>query len=112
MTKVARARLYRDQIEPTLWYTEDLAQRVGLPKDYVVWHYHPVRFVAWMNAQLKKQATVTAVIQMNSGPAAAKVLDDRDSLEGFTDEEDEMSLEAGRRLGLEELANGYPEEKQ
>ena len=39
----------------------------------------------------QKQATVTAVIQVNSGPAAAKVLDDRDSLEGFTDEEDEMS---------------------
>ncbi len=112
MTKVARSRLFRDQIEPTLWYTEDLAQRVGLPKDYIVWHYHPVRFIAWMNGQLKKQATVTAVIQVNSGPAAAKVLDDRDSLEGFTDEEDEMSAEASRRLGLEELANGYPEEKQ
>jgi hypothetical protein len=55
---------------------------------------------------------VTAVIQVNSGPAAAKVLDDRYSLEGFTDEEDEMSAEASRRLGLEELANGYPEEKQ
>lgn len=111
MPKAARARLFKDQIEPTLWYTEDLAQRVGLPKDFVVWHYHPVRFVAWMNNQLKKQATVTAVIQMNNGPAAKAVLDDRESLEGFTDEEDELSMEAGKNLTLEDLANGYPEEK-
>jgi len=38
--------------------------------------------------------------------------DDRDSVEGFTDEEDELSLEAGKKLGLEELSNGYPEEKE
>jgi hypothetical protein len=38
------------------------------------------------------------------------VLDDRESLEGFTDEEDEMSPEASRRLTLEDLANGYPDE--
>ncbi len=112
-SKAARARLFRDQIEPTLWYTEEVAQKVGLPKDFIVWHYHPVRFIAWMNGQLKKQATTVAgAIQVNQGPAAATVGDDRESLEGYTDEEDELSLEAGRRLGLEELANGYPEEKE
>jgi hypothetical protein len=113
LPKAARARLFRDQIQPTLFYTEELAQKVGLPKDFVVWHYHPVRFVAWMNTQLKKQATTVAgAILINQGPAAASVGDDRDSVEGFTDEEDEMSLEAGKRLGLEELSNGYPEEKE
>jgi len=112
LPKAARTRLYRDQIQPTLFYTEELAQKVGLPKDFIVWHYHPVRFVAWMNSQLKKQATTVAgPIQANQGPAAASVGDDRESLEGFTDEEDELSLEAGKKLGLEELANGYPEEK-
>ena len=82
-----------------------------MPKDFVVWHYHPVRFIAWMNSQLRKQATtMVGQIQVAQGPAAAKVLDDRESLEGFTDEEDEMSPEASRRLTLEDLANGYPEE--
>ena len=112
LPKQGRARLFRDQIQPTLWYTEELAQKVGLPKDFIVWHYHPVRFVAWMNTQLKKQATtVVGAIVVNQGPAAASVADDRESLEGFTDEEDELSLEAGKKLGLEELSNGYPEEK-
>ena len=111
MPKLARQKIYRDQIKPTLWYTAELGEKVGLPKDFVVWHYHPVRFIAWMNSQLRKQAT-TAVgqIQVAQGPAAAKVLDDRESLEGFTDEEDELSPEASRRLTLEDLANGYPDE--
>ena len=112
LVPAARSRLFRDQIQPTLWYTEELAEKVGLPKNFIVWHYHPVRFVAWMNGQLRKQAT-TAVgeIQIAQGPAAASVLDDRDSLEGFTDEEDELSMEAGRKLSLEDLAGGYPEDK-
>lgn len=111
LPKPARLRLYREQIKPMLWYTPELAERVGLPKDFVVWHYHPVRFVAWMNSQLRKQATtMVGQIQVAQGPAAAKVTDDRDSIDGFVDEEDEMSPEASRRLTLEDLANGYPDE--
>jgi hypothetical protein len=109
----ARQRVFRDQILPTLWYTEDVAEKVLLPKDFVVWHYHPVRFVAWMNLQLRRQATTVAgTIVAASGPAAAQVLDDRDSLEGFTDEEDELSVEQSRKLSLDDLAGGYPEEKE
>jgi Tfp pilus assembly protein PilX len=67
MPKIARAKLYRDQIKPTLWYTAELAEKVGLPKDFVVWHYHPVRFVAWMNSQLRKQATT--MVGADSGRA-------------------------------------------
>ncbi len=111
MPKGARARLFRDQVEPTLWWTQEAAQKTGLPDDYIVWHYHPVRFVAWMNAQLKKQSSVTAAkVEERKGPAADKVLDDRESLEGFTDDEDELSMEAGQKLNLEDLAKGYPEE--
>ncbi|MFO0577239.1 MAG: N-acetylmuramoyl-L-alanine amidase [Polyangia bacterium] len=110
---VARQRLFRDQIKPTLWYTPELGDKIGLPKDFLVWHYHPIRFIPWMNAQLRKQATTLAgEIKAAEGPAAALVQDDRDSLEGFTDEEDELSAEASRRLTLEDLANGYPEEKE
>lgn len=113
LPKAARLKLYKEQIQPTLWYTEELALKVGLPKDFIVWHYHPVRFVAWMNSQMRRQATTVAgAIQLAQGPAAAQVLDDRDSLEGFTDEEDELSLEAGKKLTLEDLAGGYPEEKE
>ncbi|HPH29459.1 MAG TPA: hypothetical protein PLA87_21565, partial [Pseudomonadota bacterium] len=113
LPKAARLKLYKEQIQPTLWYTEELALKVGLPKDFIVWHYHPVRFVAWMNSQMRRQATTVAgAIQLAQGPAAAQVLDDRDSLEGFTDEEDELSLEAGKKLTLEDLVGGYPEEKE
>jgi hypothetical protein len=109
----ARRRLFRDQIEPTLWWTPEVADKTGLPDDFIVWHYHPVRFIAWMNAQLKKQSAVTAAkVAERQGPAATQVLDDRDSLEGFTDEEDELSIEAGRKLGLEDLVRGYPEESK
>ena len=109
----ARQRVFRDQILPTLWYTEEVAEKVVLPKDFVVWHYHPVRFIAWMNLQLRRQATTGAgKIEAAQGPAAAQVLDDRDSLEGFTDEEDELSTEQSRKFSLEDLSAGYPDEKE
>jgi N-acetyl-anhydromuramyl-L-alanine amidase AmpD len=112
LPKSARARLFRDQIEPTLWWTEELAEKVGLPKDFIVWHYHPVRFIAWMNGMLLKRATQAGPLKIGEG-AAAKV-DDGLSQDNaaYTDEEDEYSIEAGRKLTLEDLVRGYPEEKE
>ena len=112
LAKPVRSRLFKTQIEPTLWWNAEVAEKTGLPADYIVWHYHPVRFVAWMSQQLGKQAqTAAGKVEQKQGPAAAQVGDDLESKEGYTDEDDELALSA-KNLTLEDLAKGYPEESK
>ncbi|MCS6914207.1 MAG: N-acetylmuramoyl-L-alanine amidase [Myxococcales bacterium] len=110
LPKAARLRLFRDQIEPTLWWTQEVAERVGLPKDFVVWHYHPVRFVAWMNELLRQRAGQAVQVKVGEYKPAVEATDGYEGDVGYTDEEDELSLEAGRKLTLEDLARGYPDD--
>ena len=39
-------------------------------------------------------------------------MDDRDATEGFTDDEDALFGDAGKKLELEDLAKGYPDEPE
>ena len=42
LPKPQRARLFHDQIEPVLWWTDEVATAAELPSDKLVWNYHPV----------------------------------------------------------------------
>ncbi len=44
--------LVDEQLRPFLWWTADVAAALGLPSDGVVYHYHPIRFIEWVNARL------------------------------------------------------------
>lgn len=44
--------LVADQIQPTLWWTPEVAVHAHLPVDGVVYHYHPISFLGWFNQQL------------------------------------------------------------
>ena len=112
LPKPARARLFRDQIEPTLWWTEELAEKVGLPRDFIAWHYHPVRFIAWINQLQRERAAQAGHVEAGKEDANVKATDGYEGEAGYTSDEDEMSLEAGRKLTLEDLAKGYPEESK
>jgi N-acetyl-anhydromuramyl-L-alanine amidase AmpD len=45
-------QLVADQIAPGLWWDSRVAAHARLPADGVVFHYHPVDFLAWFNQQL------------------------------------------------------------
>jgi N-acetyl-anhydromuramyl-L-alanine amidase AmpD len=53
LPKPQRSRLYRDQIEPVLWWTDDIASAAELPSDKLVWNYHPVTFIVWLHDKLR-----------------------------------------------------------
>jgi hypothetical protein len=59
-----------EQITPGLWWDAAVAAHCRLPKDGVVYHYHPVAFIAWFKTQLIE----AAVAASKRGPA----VDDRD----------------------------------
>lgn len=111
---VTRQRLYRDQIAPVAWWTDELGDAAGLPPDKVVWSYHPVTFLVWLHQHLRTQRIVSKGIEAASafgGQAApSDIHDDSEATDGFTDDEDIYSGAAGKRLELEDLANGYPDD--
>jgi len=62
--------LVAEQITPGLWWDPAVATHCRLPKDGVVWHYHPIAFIKWFKDQL-----------IEAGIAAARTgrkLDDKD----------------------------------
>ncbi len=52
--------LVADQITPGLWWDAKTAAHCKLPVDGVVYHYHPISFVAWFNQQMVDAATASA----------------------------------------------------
>jgi N-acetyl-anhydromuramyl-L-alanine amidase AmpD len=115
LPKAQRGRLYRDQIEPVLWWTDEVAAAAELPDDKLVWNYHPVTFIVWLHDKLRgarqtsKDIGGEAAFEGKAAPSNIK--DDADATEGFTDDEDIVFGDAGKKLDLEDLANGYPDDK-
>jgi N-acetyl-anhydromuramyl-L-alanine amidase AmpD len=108
--------IYKQQIEPVLWWNDDVQDAAGLPSDKLVWTYHPVTFIVWVHDKL------THSVQTSSGredeskfggkPPPSNIKDDLEALEGFADDEDVFFGSGGKKLDLEDLANGYPDDKK
>jgi N-acetylmuramoyl-L-alanine amidase len=110
-----RARLFHEQIEPVLWWTDDIESAAELPSDKLVWNYHPVTFIVWLHDKLrsaKASAGIGGEGAFEGKAAPSNIKDDGDATEGFTDDEDILFGEAGKKLDLEDLANGYPDDKK
>jgi hypothetical protein len=106
-----RRRLFRDQIEPVLWWTDEIADAAGLPSDKLVWTYHPITFFVWLHDRLHRAGPAKGIgdaAAYKGGAAPSGVQDDNESTEGFTDDEDALG---SKKLELEDLAGGYPDEK-
>ena len=116
MSKQEIAELVEEQIEPTLWWTDEVAQHARLPRDGVVYHYNPIAFVQFVNQKLQ-EANLLADDRAGSFSAAdAKVqpkdvLGDIDDVSGesFVDPKELAEEDFGHELGLSELADGFPE---
>lgn len=111
-----RAQLVRDQIEPVLWWTDEVQDKAGLPADKIVWNYHPITFIVWLHDQMRNAKTASQGIAGEgafAGQAApTNIKDDADATEGFTDDEDVVFGQNGKKLELEDLANGYPDDEK
>ena len=115
LPKAQKARLYRDQIEPVLWWTDEIADAAELPSDKLVWNYHPITFIVWLHDKMRGARATAKDIAGESafeGKAApSNIKDDSEATEGFTDDEDVLFGDAGKKLELEDLAKGYPDDK-
>jgi hypothetical protein len=115
LPKLARNRLFKDQIESVLWWNDEVQESAELPSDKIVWNYHPIMFIVWLKDRMYRSVQTTKTIQtaadFNGKAPPSFLKDDADSLEGFTDDEDILFGSAGKNLELEDLAKGYPDDK-
>ena len=109
-------RLVQDQIQPTVWWTPEVAQHTRLPRDGVVYHYHPITFLKYANEKLlEAQALADVGVGAFSADEAAEtpegVYDDREDVSGssFVEEAELEEEDFGRDLTLEDLMKGFPE---
>lgn len=115
LAKPAKHKLFADQIEPFLWWGDNL-EALGLPADKIVWGYHPITFVLWLHDQMKGKAVaakeIKSAAEYGGKKPPSEIKDDSsDGAEGFMDDEDALFGEAAKSLDLEKLAAGYPEDK-
>jgi hypothetical protein len=115
LPKLQRQRLFKDQIEPVLWWNDEVADAAGLPSDKIVWNYHPITFLFWIHDQQQRSRStakgITNAASFGGKPPPSFLKDDADATEGFTDDEDALFGEAGKHLELEDLAKGYSDDK-
>ncbi len=108
--------LFRQQIEPTLWWTEEVAHHARLPRDGVVYHYHPITFVKFINeklleAQVLEDVGVGAFSAEEAKETPDGVYDDQEDTSGasFVEESELEDEDYGQDLTLEDLVKGFQE---
>jgi len=103
-------QLVADQITPGLWWDERVATHARLPPDGVVYHYHPISFVRWLNEQLidaAEQAGPRTIDPRTAQGVPAGVTDDRAG--GNMLSKDALSTvdECNDKLTLKDLVQGF-----
>jgi N-acetyl-anhydromuramyl-L-alanine amidase AmpD len=103
--------LVAEQITPGLWWDARVAAHCRLPSDGVVFHYHPVTFLRFVNEQLLDAAA-------KAGPGAS-ASDAREVPKGITDDfgdvdgtsmrsaEDISEDPCNQKLTLQDLVQGF-----
>ena len=97
-----------DQIAPGLWWDATVARHCQLPQDGVVYHYHPIAFITWLQKQLIEAGATTRTIDDKDIRAVpANVTDDRGggSMRSNSDAIDDPH---DRCLTQDDLAQGWP----
>jgi len=115
LTPARRQRLIAQQVTPTLWWTPEVARHAGLPERGYVYSYHPIEFLVWLERMTEKYAKargtgIESADRWEGKMAPQKFTVDAESGNDMTDEEDFHSGEQSKKLTLEDLVNGYPDE--
>jgi hypothetical protein len=116
MPKMQRAQMYATQIEPVVWWTDEIGDNAQLPTDKIVWSYHPITFIVWLHDKVTHGKTTSGSGIGDAGTFAGQkppsdIKDDGDATEGFVDDEDIISARS-KNLTLEDLANGYGDDSK
>jgi murein DD-endopeptidase MepM/ murein hydrolase activator NlpD len=103
--------MYQNQILPTLWWDDAMAQRLGLPFEARVYTYHPIGFLRWLNdltGQKSIQVTRKATAE-DFAQASSNAMLDIDDTEGtsFVNEADLVVMKETDKLQLPDMADGY-----
>lgn len=107
--------LVAEQITPGLWWTPKVASHARLPPDGVVYHYHPVSFVTWLNRTISDSAAdaarrgTNAVDESKAAVVPDGVTDDLNDLDGSSmrSTTDVVGDPCNDQLTLKELAAGF-----
>ena len=109
-------RLIEDQITPTIWWTDAVIKHVKLPKDGVVFHYHPVAFIRYLNSKLLQAKALAddgigAFDESKAKETPEGVTDDLDDESGdsFVDASELTEEAFDDSLSLEDIVQGFPE---
>jgi hypothetical protein len=104
-------QLVADQITPGLWWDARVAAHARLPVDGVVYHYHPVTFLAWFNQQLlDAKANVVAGPSENDAQEVPKgITDDFGDINGSSmrSSADISEDPCNQKLTLADLVQGF-----
>ncbi|MBK9070297.1 MAG: hypothetical protein IPL79_04750 [Myxococcales bacterium] len=99
------------EVLPALWWDEQVARHAGLPRDGVVYHYHPISFVRYVNAALAEAAAAPqdAVLAKDASVTPDGVTDDFGDSRGddAVSDADLADVDPYKDLTLEEMATGY-----
>lgn len=110
------SRYVDDQIKPNLWWDKPLAKHARLPTDGIVWHFHPVAFIKFINEKLLEAAADSDGIGKYDISDASitpdTVTDDREDEDGssFASEKELKGIDVVvNEIPLEELVQGFQE---
>jgi N-acetylmuramoyl-L-alanine amidase len=100
--------LVAEQIAPSLWWDDRVSAHCKLPPDGVVYHYHPITFVAWLNLSLidaagKDDHKVDAAA---AGEVPPGITDDREGV-GMQSKDAFEEDPCNEKLTLKELVMGF-----
>jgi N-acetyl-anhydromuramyl-L-alanine amidase AmpD len=100
--------LVAEQITPGLWWDDKTAAHCKLPPDGVVYHYHPISFVRWLNEKLIEAAGQAApgFDASKAGAVPEGITDDREGV-GMASKDAFVEDTCNGQLTLKELVQGF-----
>jgi N-acetylmuramoyl-L-alanine amidase len=102
--------MVNEQITPGLWWTDAVATHCKLPKDGVVYHYHPIAFISWFKNQLIEAAiaasrTRETLTDKDARKVPPTVTDDREG--GQMKSTADIAEDPCNNLTLEQMVQGF-----
>jgi hypothetical protein len=97
------------QITPSLWWTDAVSQHARIPFDGIVFHYHPVSFVAYVNlllAEADAKADKSKIDVKDTKAIPPGITDDRDGI-GMASKDQAQEDPCNGKLGLKDMVQGF-----